>query len=205
MSKDDLHQRLEALESLKDKLTEVERNTLDSINNEIDSINISSQSLRNNNEHFAKLSARIARLNRDTALQMVKYLNDQIARIKQFEVYERDSMVHDSEEARNTDNIEVIIEQCRRNEVWLNHIQELKERLNKFHRSTQDTLVLKGLNDGMKERLHHILNESKQHPVAEVYSDFIAVKHQYENIFTQDGLKIIRNYISDSIKQLKRV
>ena len=55
----------------------------------------------------------------------------------------------------------------------------------------------------MKERLHHILNESKQHPVAEVYSDFIAVKHQYENIFTQDGLKIIRNYISDSIKQLK--
>ena len=70
-----------------------------------------------------------------------------------------------------------IIEQCRRNEVWLNHIQELKERLNKFHRSTQDTLVLKGLNDGMKERLHHILNESKQHPVAEVYSDFIAVKH----------------------------
>ena len=92
---------------------------------------------------------------------MVKYLNDQIARIKQFEVYERDTMVHDSEEARNTDNIEVIIEQCRRNEVWLNHIQELKERLNKFHRSTQDTLVLKGLNDGMKERLHHILNESK--------------------------------------------
>ena len=134
---------------------------------------------------------------------MVKYLNDQIARIKQFEVYERDTMVHESEEARNTDNIEVIIEQCRRNEVWLNHIQELKERLNKFHRSTQDTLVLKGLNDGMKERLHHILNESKQHPVAEVYSDFIAVKHQYENIFTQDGLKIIRNYISDSIKQLK--
>lgn len=203
MSKDDLHQRLEALESLKDKLTEVERNTLDSINNEIDSINISSQSLRNNNEHFAKLSARIARLNRDTALQMVKYLNEQIARIQQFEVYERDTMVHESEEARNTDNIEVIIEQCRKNKVWLNHIQELKERLNKFHRSTQDTLVLKGLNDGMKERLHHILNESKQHPVAEVYSDFIAVKHQYENIFTQDGLKIIRNYISDSIKRLK--
>ena len=203
MNKDDLHQRLEALESLKDKLTEAERDTLDSINNEIDSIKISSQSLHTNNEQFANLSARIARLNRDTALQMVKYLNDQIARIKQFEVYERDTMVHESEEARNTDNIEVIIEQCRRNEVWLNHIQELKERLNKFHRSTQDTLVLKGLNDGMKERLHHILNASKLRPVAEVYSDFIAVKHQYENIFTQDGLKIIRNYISDSIKQLK--
>ena len=205
MSKDDLHQRLEALESLKDKLTEIERNTLNSINNEIDSINISSQSLRNNNEHFAKLSARIARLNRDTALQMVKYLNDQIARIKQFEVYERDSMVHDSEEARNTDNIENIIEQCRRNEVWLNHIQELKERLNKFHRSTQGTLVLKGLNDGMKERLHHILNESKQHPVAKVYTDFIAVKNQYENIFTPEGLKVIREYISESIEQLKKL
>lgn len=205
MSKDDLRKRLEALESLKDKLTEVERNTLDSINNEIDSINISSQSLRTNNEQFAKLSVRIARLNRDTALQMVKYLNDQIARIKQFEVYERDSMVHDSEEARNTDNIEIIIEQCRRNEVWLNHIQELKERLNKFHRSSQGTLVLKGLNDGMKEHLHHILNESKQHPVAEVYTDFIAVKNQYENFFTPEGLKVIREYISESIEQLKKL
>ena len=205
ISKDDLHQRLEALESLKDKLTEAERNMLNSINNEIDSIKISSQSLHTNNEQFANLSARIARLNHDTALHMVKYLNEQIARIQQFEVYERDSMVHDSEEARNTDNIEIIIEQCRRNEVWLNHIQELKERLNKFHRSTQDTLVLKGLNDGMKERLHHILNESKLRPVAEVYTDFIAVKNQYENIFTPEGLKIIRNYISDSIEQLKEL
>ena len=205
MSKDDLRKRLEALDTLKDRLTENERNTLDSISNEIDSINVSSQSLRTNNEQFAKLSARIARLNRDTALQMVKYLNNQIARIKQFEVYERDSMVHDSEEARNTDNIEIIIEQCRRNEVWLNHIQELKERLNKIHRSTQDTLVLKGLNDGMKERLHHILNESKQHSVAEVYTDFIAVKNQYENIFTPEGLKVIREYISESIEQLKKL
>ncbi len=205
MSKDDLRKRLEALDTLKDRLTENERNTLDSISNEIDSINVSSQSLRTNNEQFAKLSARIARLNRDTALQMVKYLNDQIARIKQFEVYERDSMVHDSEEARNTNNIEIIIEQCRRNEVWLNHIQELKERLNKIHRSTQDTLVLKGLNDGMKERLHHILNESKQHSVAEVYTDFIAVKNQYENIFTPEGLKVIREYISESIEQLKKL
>lgn len=205
MSKDDLRKRLEALDTLKDRLTENERNTLDSISHEIDSINVSSQSLRTNNEQFAKLSARIARLNRDTALQMVKYLNDQIARIKQFEVYERDSMVHDSEEARNTDNIEIIIEQCRRNEVWLNHIQELKERLNKIHRSTQDTLVLKGLNDGMKERLHHILNESKQHSVAEVYTDFIAVKNQYENIFTPEGLKVIREYISESIEQLKKL
>ena len=205
MSKDDLRKRLEALDTLKDRLTENERNTLDSISNEIDSINISSQSLRTNNEQFAKLSVRIARLNRDTALQMVKYLNNQIARIKQFEVYERDSMVHDSEKARNTDNIEIIIEQCRRNEVWLNHIHELKERLNKFHRSTQGTLVLKGLNDGMKERLHHILNESKQHPVAEVYTDFIAVKNQYENIFTPEGLKVIREYISESIEQLKKL
>ena len=205
MSKDDLRKRLEALDTLKDRLTENERNTLDCISHEIDSINVSSQSLHTNNEQFAQLSARIARLNRDTALQMVKYLNDQIARIKQFEVYERDSMVHDSEEARNTDNIEIIIEQCRRNEVWLNHIQELKERLNKFHRSTQGTLVLKGLNDGMKERLHHILNESKQHSVAEVYTDFIAVKNQYENIFTPEGLKVIREYISESIEQLKKL
>lgn len=204
MNKDDLHQRLATLSGLKDRLTETERNTIESITNEIDEMNISSQSVRASNEQFAKLSVRIAKLNRDMALQMVSYLNGQISRIQQFDVYERHSMIHDSEEARSTDNLEIIIEQCRRNEVWLNHIQELKERLNKFHRSTQDTLVIKGLNDGMKEQLHHILNESKQRPVAEVYTDFIAVKNQYENIFTPDGLKLISGYISSRIKQLQQ-
>ena len=71
-SKDDLRKRLEPLVTLKDKLTESECNILDNISNEIDRISISSQSISANNEQFAQLSARIARLNRDTALQMVK-------------------------------------------------------------------------------------------------------------------------------------
>lgn len=137
LRKDDLCHRLEALAGLKDRLTENEQNTLEAISNEIETINISSQSLRANNELFANLSDRIARLNRDTALQMVKFLNEQIDRIHQYEVYECSQMIHDSEEARSTDNIEIIIEQCKKNEVWLNHIQEIKERLDKFYRSTE--------------------------------------------------------------------
>ena len=41
--------------------------------------------------------------------------------------------------------------------------------------------------------------------MAEVYTDFIAVKNQYENIFTPEGLKVIREYISESIEQLKKL
>ena len=55
MNKDDLHQRLTTLSSLKDRLTETERNTIDSITNEIDGMNISSQNVRASNEQFAKL------------------------------------------------------------------------------------------------------------------------------------------------------
>ena len=205
LSKDDLCHRLEALAGLKDRLTENEQNTLEAINNEIETINISSQSLRANNELFANLSARIARLNRDTALQMVKFLNEQIDRIQQYEVYECSQMIHDSEEARSTDNIEIIIEQCKKNEVWLNHIQEIKERLDKFYRSTEGTLVLSGLNDGMRERLQHIQEATKHLTIAEVYPDFIVVKEQYENIFTPKGLKVICDYISASIVQLQRL
>ena len=205
LSKDDLRHRLEALAGLKDRLTENEQNTLEAISNEIETINISSQSLRANNELFANLSARIARLNRDTALQMVKFLNEQIDRIHQYEVYECSQMIHDSEEARSTDNIEIIIEQCKKNEVWLNHIQEIKERLDKFYRSTEGTLVLSGLNDGMRERLQHIQEATKHLTIAEVYPDFIVVKEQYENIFTPKGLKVIRDYISASIVQLQRL
>jgi len=205
LRKDDLRHRLEALAGLKDRLTENEQNTLEAISNEIETINISSQSLRANNELFANLSARIARLNRDTALQMVKFLNEQIDRIHQYEVYECSQMIHDSEEARSTDNIEIIIEQCKKNEVWLNHIQEIKERLDKFYRSTEGTLVLSGLNDGMRERLQHIQEAPKHLTIAEVYPDFIVVKEQYENIFTPKGLKVIRDYISASIVQLQRL
>ena len=205
LSKDDLRHRLEALSALKDRLTENEQNTLEAISNEIETINISSQSLRANNELFANLSAHIARLNRDTAFQMVKFLNEQIDRIQQYEVYECSQMIHDSEEARSTDNIEIIIEQCKKNEVWLNHIQEIKERLDKFYRSTEGTLVLSGLNDGMRERLQHIQEATKHLTIAEVYPDFIVIKEQYENIFTPKGLKVICDYISACIVQLQRL
>lgn len=136
---------------------------------------------------------------------MVKFLNEQIDRIHQYEVYECSQMIHDSEEARSTDNIEIIIEQCKKNEVWLNHIQEIKERLDKFYRSTEGTLVLSGLNDGMRERLQHIQEATKHLTIAEVYPDFIVVKEQYENIFTPKGLKVICDYISASIVQLQRL
>lgn len=203
VSKADLYRRLSALDTLRSRLTETERNSIDGIIREIDSI--SEQNLHTSNEQLAALSARITRMNRDAALQVVKYLNDQIERIRKFDTYECTALVKASEEARSTDDIEAIMEQCRRNDVWINHVQELKERLEKFRHATQDTLVLKGLNDGMEERIRQIADECRQRPIAEVYPDFIAVKAQYERIFTQEGLDVIRKYLTGCIERLRRL
>ena len=205
LSKDDLRHRLEALASLKDRLTENEQNTLEAISNEIETINISSQSLRANNELFANLSARIARLNRDTALQMVKFLNEQIDRIHQYEVYECSQMIHDSEEARSTDNIEIIIEQCKKNEVWLNHIQEIKERLDKFYRSTEGH-ARPQRTERWHERKAATYTRSNQtsddsRGLSRLYRDQGTIR----NIFTPKGLKVICDYISACIVQLQRL
>ncbi len=204
LGKDDLRRRLAGLITMQSHLNEPERTTVDEINREIDDINITSQDIRKTNEQIAAVSARIMRLNRDAALQMVKYLNQQMERISQIDLYDRPAMIKASQQARDAEDIDGIIQQCSSNEMWLNHIQELTERLEKFGRSTEGTLVLQGLNDGMKEDISRIMDGLRHHPVAEMHADFIRVRNQYERIFTSQGLAIIRQYVTSGRERLRQ-
>ena len=60
---------------------------------------------------------------------MVNILNEQIERIKKFDVYDRSAMIESSLLARQTEEIEEIQQQCSRNDMWINHIEELTERV----------------------------------------------------------------------------
>lgn len=204
VGKDDLYRRLSILNALRNKLTEEERHMIDDLKQEIDAVCIGEQSLQTTNERFSSLSVRIARLNRDMALQMVKHLNNQIQQIKLFDVFEQQAMVKASEEARNSNDIELIVEQSKQNDVWINYVQELKERLEKFKKATQGTLVIKGLNDKMACCVCRIIDECKLKPIAEIYPDFISVKTQYERIFAEEGLLMIKHHVDNVLNELQQ-
>ena len=204
LGKDDLYRRLSILNALRNKLTEEERHMIADLKQEIDAVCIGEQSLQTTNERFSSLSVRIARLNRDMALQMVKHLNNQIQQIKLFDVFEQQAMVKTSEEARNSNDIELIVEQSKQNDVWINYVQELKERLEKFKKATQGTLVIKGLNDKMACCVCRIIDECKLKPIAEIYPDFISVKTQYERIFAEEGLLMIKHHVDNVLNELQQ-
>lgn len=201
--KDDLHHRLATLSAMHARLNDTKRNAIDAIKQEIDDINTTSQGIHTANKQIAKLSARIARLNRDAALKMVHYLNEQIERINQLDVYDCPAMIEASERARKSEEIEEIQQQCSRNEVWINHIEELEERLEKFRRSTEGALILPGLNDGMEHQVQRIMDDLRCQPLAEIYKNFIYVKKQYENIFTEKGFAVIQRFVTARRSQLQ--
>ena len=136
---------------------------------------------------------------------MVHYLNEQIERINQLDVYDCPAMIEASERARNSEEIEEIQQQCSRNEVWINHIEELEERLEKFRRSTEGALILSGLNDGMEHHIQRIMDDLRCQPLAEIYKNFIYVKKQYENIFTEKGFAVIQRFVTARRSQLQHM
>lgn len=204
LGKEDLLKRLSILNTMSNRLSDEEAQELRKINKEIDNMDVERQRIERTNEQYIDLSQRISRLNRDTALQMVKYLDGQMERIRTIDTFERGIIIHASEEARNSDNIEVIVQQTRRNEMWMNHIEELTERIEKFRLSAEGTLIIKGLNDGMKERINHFMSEYQQRPLADLYDEFLAIKQQYERLFSEEALQIIEQYVVNNIEYLDK-
>lgn len=204
LGKEDLLRRLSTLNSIRNRLSAGEQKDIDNIYQEINSIGSKSQDMKAAGKQFSSVSARISRINRDTALQMVKYLNEQIERIHEVNIYESKIILQASQEAKQSDNIELIIQQCEKNEAWLNEVEDLHDLLHKLRRSTEGTLVLKGLNDGMKETISHVSELYQQRPLTELHDNLQTLKEQYERLFSTEGLDIIRQYIDTNIAYLEQ-
>ena len=204
LGKEDLLRRLSTLNSIRNRLSAGEQKDIDNIYQEINLIGSKSQDMKAAGKQFSSVSARISRINRDTALQMVKYLNEQIERIHEVNIYESKIILQASQEAKQSDNIELIIQQCEKNEAWLNEIEDLHDLLHKLRRSTEGTLVLKGLNDGMKEAISHVSELYQQRPLTELHDNLQTLKEQYERLFSTEGLAIIRQYIDTNIAYLEQ-
>ena len=201
-SKDDLHRRLVPLVAMKGQFSEAERESIDTICQQIDSIETTSRNSHAANEQLARLSGSIAKMNRDAALKMVNILNEQIERIKKFDVYDRPMMIESSLLARQTEEIEEIQQQCSRNDMWINHIEELTERVEKIRKSVDGALILPGLNDGIALLTARIIDNMQRKPMSEVYKDYAHVKAEYENIFTPQGLSIIKTFVTRTLEEL---
>lgn len=204
LGKEDLLRRLSTLNSIRNRLSAGEQKDIDNIYQEINSIGSKSQDMKAAGKQFSSVSARISRINRDTALQMVKYLNEQIERIHEVNIYDSKIILQASQEAKQSDNIELIIQQCEKNEAWLNEVEDLHDLLHKLRRSTEGTLVLKVLNDGMKEAISRVSELYQQRPLTELHDNLQTLKEQYERLFSTEGLDIIRQYIDTNIAYLEQ-
>ena len=81
-------------------------------------------------------------------------------------------MIESSLLARQTEEIEEIQQQCSRNDMWINHIEELTERVEKIRKSVDGALILPGLNDGIALLTARIIDNMQRKPMSEVYKDY---------------------------------
>ncbi|RRD02739.1 hypothetical protein [Prevotella sp. OH937_COT-195] len=200
---DDLRRRAEGLNAMLARLDEKGKTSIADINGSIDQIDINTTNIVRTNEQIKQISDRIMRLNRDTALQMVKVIDRQIEEIRDTGFYERTLLVKESERARNSEDVDLIISQSSRNELWLNHVHDLEERIRKFRLSTDGTMTLPGINEQIAVRLDKITEDCHHKPLSEVHADFITIRQEYEQIFSDKALESVRQYITTTRNALK--
>lgn len=176
---------------------------MSAINCQLDLLDANDSKIELVNEKIQEISERIMRLNRDAALQMAKVLDRQIVEIRETELYERAMLIKESEKARLSDNVDVILSQTKSNALWLSQARGLKEQTLKLKEAMQGMLIIKGVNDKVCTLLNGIERDWMLQPLSKVYSRFIDARTEYERINSDESAEKIEEFMEESKGKLR--
>lgn len=199
----DLQQRSKSLNTMLAYLEQNGKDAITDINNSIKLIKTNRKNITKTNEQIKHISERIMHINRDAALQMIKVIDRQIEQIRNTDFQEQKQLINDSEKAKNSNNIDLIIYQSNRNEKWLCNVHNLVEHVQMLRISSEGILTLHGINENMSTMLDKIEENSHRKPLSEIYNDFTIIKKEYEQIFSDKALNEILKYINNTKQKLQ--
>jgi hypothetical protein len=196
--KEDLTKRLDDLMLYYNILDGAENLEISEMENLIDSIDINAKNKKDINVRLEKFSSQIATLNRRIALRIPKKLDEQIEQIEQIDSFEKTLLVKLSQEANKQDDIEMIKDQIRSNETWLQQRMELLNALTVNINKLSDCAEIEGVNKHLYANLISIRDNEKQKPLADLISAYNMLEKEIVKINTLHSFNIINIYISDA-------
>lgn len=195
--KDDLRKRVEDLTTFYSILDETKNVEVSELEGLIDTIDINAKYKNEINSKLEEYSLRIGKLNRKVALLIPKKLEDQIEQIAQTESYEKPLLLKKSDEVQNQNDIELIKDQVRINESWLQQRAKLFGALQQDIDKLSGCIEIEGVNKGLYSRLISIMRDDKHTPLANLINSYELLEKEIDEISSPTSSEKINSYINN--------
>lgn len=194
---EDLKRRIRILNLMIHYLEPREADQLKAINQKIEAVNIYSSRRKKIYKQFSEISSEIMLLNRDAVLQIVRALEEQIQKIKDIDYFDSRELMEKSKKAIDSGDVNKIVVQFRQNKLWIEHVIELNRELDEFEKTMDGTLVLRGVNDGVAERIAHWKEEVHEKKLSDMDDSFNALSESYNRMNTEEAVITINHYLDN--------
>lgn len=203
--KDDLKRRLAELESVCNLLPGNYTAEITHLCEEINRVSVGHHGWKQTNLQMAGISDTIMRMNRNTALLLLKKIDAQCEQLSVLELTDSKQLVADSRRALEQGEIEVLRAQALNNEAWLNNYRSVKEELAFYVMNLTDVLLIEGVTQGLCDKIEDYKGLLTTKPMAALDDALHDIREQYKRIFQPETLPMLEHYFAQRRRQLIRL
>lgn len=201
--KADLKKRLQELETVCMLLPENYVQEIEQLKSDINDVGIGGcHTWKQNNEKMAELSDTIMRMNRNTALLLLKQIDKQRERLLTLEIADSKQLLAATEEALQQGKIEVLRSQALVNDRWLKNYEKVKMELHGYTLHLHQMLMIDGLTKGLMEHIEEYKELLTTKSMSVLEPDLNSIRSDYERIMGQEALQILFKFKVKRNKQL---
>jgi hypothetical protein len=203
--KEDLAKRIEDIFPFFNSLGETEKLEIANLKDQINSIDINTKNKNDINPQLEQFSLQIGKLNRRIALLLPKKLEEQIEQIEQTKAFEKSLLSNKSQEVKAQNEIELIKDQIKSNNIWLEQRTELLNALDASLEHLSDCAEIEGVNKYLYNKLISIKNNNSIKPLQELINEYEVVEKEILEINAPHSTNIINTYISETKAYLEEI
>lgn len=201
--KADLKKRLQELETVCMLLPENYVQEIEQLKSDINDVGIGGcHTWKQNNDKMAELSDTIMRMNRNTALLLLKQIDKQRERLLTLEIADSKQLLAATEEALQQGKIEILRSQALVNDRWLKNYEKVKMELHGYTSHLHQMLMIDGLTKGLMEHIEEYKELLTTKSMSVLESDLNSIRSDYERIMGQEALQILFKFKVKRNKQL---
>lgn len=201
--KEDLAKRIEDIIPFYVILGATEKLEISNLKNLISSIDINSKNKNDINTQLEQFSLQIGKLNRRIALLLPKKLEEQIEQIKQTEAFEKALLLTKSEGVKAQNDIELIKDQIKLNNLWLEQRAGLFKIVEKNIEDLSNCVEILGVNEHLYNKLISIRDNENRKSIKDLINEHKVLEKDILEVNSSDSLQIINEYIEETKLYLK--
>lgn len=196
--KEDLAKRIDDLINFYSLLAEIENKEVLQLKEQVDLIEVNSKSKNEANTKLENFSLQIAKLNRKIALLIPKKLEEQIEQIAETDSFEVNALLKLSNEDKAKNDIELIKDRIRLNEIWLQQRSLLFDSLLPNISKFSDCVEIEGVNKELYDNLIFIQENDKFKPLSDLISLYKKLEIEINKVNSAESQSVINSYIDNA-------